>query len=636
MAARLLCILFCSVLATSVFAQSTIQFTAYGRTVYENDGTIEITVVRTGNLNGVAKADYETLPGSLGAPNGDYVPANGTLTFGNQESEKKIYLTLIDDNTTNDPLARTIGLYLSNYVNASEGQYYFLSLEIKDDEPPPPPLTLSYGNLTFSEGDGTTNTTLTVNLNRAHDALISVTFRHYAPPFDAGYNGTGVKLDNVQFEPGETTKQVPLTIYGNNTYESVIKTFHLTPQVSSWGVQISTPDLEITLTEDDPVATISIADISVAEGSCGPTPIEITLTADAPVNGIVHWSASDGTATNADIDYGPFGVYEPVRMVNTTTGKITLVAPYGDLNIESNETFVVTLTSATNMTIGDGSATVTIENDDEELPQFAEDLVRIEAGKSGTLRIDFPGPAPAGSVLLSSSDSRVKVPPSVIVPQQAMFVTFPADATEAAGPVTVTANLTGALGAARITATVDAFRQADLRFDEARRSAFAGETAMVWLGFSPARSEPVTVTLAASPGIVVPESAIVPANGFASVPFTSLAAGSGWITASYGDASSSLVVDVSAQTLASFAPEIAPTSGGSLVTLKGVGFSSGCTASFGDVVAETTFVDGETLTAKTPAHAADAVNLTVTCGTTPVTAEKDFRFANAKRRASRH
>jgi len=288
------------------------------------------------------------------------------------------------------------------------------------------------------------------------------------------------------------------------------------------------------------------------------------------------------------------------------------------------------------MGIGDGSATITIENDDEELPQFNEDLVRIEAGTSGMLRIDFPAPAPAGSVLLSSSDSRVKVPSSVTVPQQAMFVTFPADATEAAGPVLVTAHLPGALGATQITATVDAFRQADLRFDESRRSAFAGETGMVWLGFSPPRSEPVTVTLAASPGIVVPESAIVPANGLASIPFTSLAAGSGWITASYGDASSSLVVDVSAQTLASFAPEVAPTSGGSLVTLKGVGFSSGCAASFGDVAAETTFVDGETLTAKTPAHAADAVNLTVTCGTTPVTAEKSFRFANAKRRASRH
>jgi hypothetical protein len=34
---------------------------------------------------------------------------------------------------------------------------------------------------------------------------------------------------------------------------------------------------------------------------------------------------------------------------------------------EDDETFTVTLTGATNMNIGDGMATVTIENDDVEL-----------------------------------------------------------------------------------------------------------------------------------------------------------------------------------------------------------------------------------------------------------------------------
>lgn len=635
MPARLFCVLLSSLLATAAFAQSIIQFTAHGRTVYENDGTIEISVVRTGNLNGTAKVDYQTLPGSLGAPLGDYVPANGTLTFDNQESGKTISLTLIDDNTTNDPLTRVIGLYLSNYVHSSEGEYYFLSVEIKDDEPPPPPLGLVYGNLTFSEGDGITNTSFTIGLTRPHDQMIWVNFTPIGT-YD-GYNGVSVDLGDVRFEPGQTTKQVSLAIRGNNTYESVAKSFHFRPSVSLWD-PIATPEFDIVVTEDDAVPAISISDVSKPEGNCcDPIQLQVTLTTDVPATGLVYWSMSDGTATQAGLDYSTFGPPEPIYFTNSTSATVNIeVAHYPDLNIEPDETFTITLTSATNMTIADGSATITIENDDEELPQFMEDLVRIEAGKSATLRIDFPGPAPAGSVLLSSSDSRVKVPLSVSVPREAMFVTFPADAIAAAGPVLVTANLTGALGAAQITATVDAFRQADLRFDEARRSAFAGETAMVWLGFSPARSEPVTVTLAASPGIVVPESAIVPANGMASIPFTSLAAGTGWITASYEGTSSSLVVDVSAQTLASFAPEIAPTSGGSMVTLKGAGFSSGCTASFGDVVAETTFVDGETLIATTPAHAADAVNLTVTCGTTPVTAEKSFRFATQKRRASRH
>jgi hypothetical protein len=87
--------------------------------------------------------------------------------------------------------------------------------------------------------------------------------------------------------------------------------------------------------------------------------------------------------------------------------------------------------------------------------------VRIEAGTRSTLTINFPAPAPAGSVLLSSSDPRVKVPASVDVPERATSVSFTADATEAAGRVIVTADLSGRLGATQLSATVDAFHDSD-------------------------------------------------------------------------------------------------------------------------------------------------------------------------------
>lgn len=634
MRAGLISVVFSSLLATGAFAQSsTIQFATDHQTVFEDDGTIQINVVRTGSLSGSASVDYDTTGGSSYAA-GDYVPASGTLTFGNQESEKTISLTLLDDATTNATPARTIEIVLSNHVHSSQGQFYAFYLEIKDDEPPLPPLTFSYDDLTFDEGDGVVQTYFTINLNRPHTETIMAGFRSYQSP--AEYHGArALTSTGITFPPGITSVQIPLEVRGNDTYDGgATKSFHFSVQPGP--VPIVAPDFDIILTEDDPEATVSVADVSVPEGSCGPTPIEITLTATAPVTGIVQWSSSDGTGTQSDIDWGPYGVYEPAYFTNSTTAKITVVAPYGDLKIEGDETFTVTLTSATNMAIGDGTATVTIENDDEELPHFLEDLVRVEAGQRTMLRIDFPAPAPAGSVLLSSSDSRVQVPASVSVPQQATFVTFPADATEAAGPVTVTASLAGALGATQITATVDAFMASDLRFDQPRRATFAGETAMASLDLNPPRNAPVTVKLEASSGIVVPESVDVPPGGFATFPFTSLAAGTGWITATYDQSFTSFEVDVSAQTLASFAPEIASTAGGSPVTLKGAGFSPGCTASFGDLIAETTFVDGETLIARTPAHAAQTVNLTVTCGITPVTAAKDFQFATPKRRASRH
>ena len=647
MTKRLACAVFVALMATTAFAQSFVGFDDYHSAVDEDGGTVQMTVIRTGSLTGAASVDYYTSGGDAVA-NVDYTPLSGTLHFGNGESEKTITLTVFDNGVTDPKPHRLVGVYLQNYVHctytpAGGHPYESITVEIKDDEPPPPPLTLSYGNLTHSEGDGVANTYITVNLNRPHDQTIAVSFRPYGNVGADPYNGARPYIrDAVWFEPGQTTKQVPLEIRGNDTYDGAAsKSFHFGPMFGP--VAVVAANFDIILTEDDPIPTLSVADISVPEGSCEPTPIEVTITSDAPFYGLVHWTTSDGTATTADVDYGPYGVHEPVYMLNATTAKITLVAPYGDLKIEDDETFSVTLTGATNWvtgatngTIGDGTATVTIENDDEEPPSFLEELVRIEAGTEANLTINFPAPAPKGTVLLSSSDEHVKVPASVEVPERATSVSFTADATEAVGRVVITANLAGQLGDTQLNATVDAFRDSDLRFQGPRRVAFAGETAMASITLDPPRTEEVTVALTASPGIVVPDSVIVPPGGAAEFPFTSLAAGEGSITAISGELTNSLVIDIAAQQFKSFAPDLAPTTGGTMVTLKGIGFSSACTASFDNVAAQTTFVDAQTLIAKAPVHAAEAVNLTVTCGVTPVTATNAFRFANARRRASRH
>jgi hypothetical protein len=629
-------VLFACLLATTAFAQSSvIAFNSVGSAVNENVGTVDIHVFRTGSLTGTSKVDYATT-GGAGAAAGYYVATSGTLTFHNGEDDKIITITVLDDAVAGEP-SQTLELLLSNWVNASaDNNHYAYYLEIKDDEAPPPPLTLSYGSLTFSEGDGVTNTYLTVNLNRASDKEIWIGgFRPYTPPNADQYNNARVTLGDLRFEPGETTKQVAMTITGNDTYESVTKTFHFQPSYGGLEPLVAT-EFNITLTEDDAMPAVSITDLSVPEGSCGPTPIEITLTANAPANGLVYWSASDGTATQAGIDWGPYGVPEPARFINSTTAKITVVAPYGDLDIEDDETFSVTLTGATNMSIADDTATVTIENDDEELPSFAQELVRVEAGDRSQLSIRFPAPAPGGSILLSSSDPRVTVPASIEVPERATSVSFNADASAAAGRVVITAQLPGQLGKAQLHATVDAVKDTDLRFEMPRRTAFAGETSIVSLALDPPSQNNVTVELRASAGIIAPESVVVPAGASVNFAITALAAGTGWIHAVHGDQSTSIDVEVVPQQLMAFAPDFAPTTGGLDITLTGAGFSPGCAASFGHVAAQTTFVDAQTLIARAPTHAAQNVRITVTCGVTPVLSTNEFRFANVRRRSSQH
>ena len=110
---------------------------------------------------------------------------------------------------------------------------------------------------------------------------------------------------------------------------------------------------------------LSIGDKSVDEGDSGSTTLAFTVTlapaAVAPVT--VDWATADGTA-EAGTDYTAgsgrltFGVGDSTKTVSVTVT--------GDNADEPNETFTVTLSSASGAAISDGTATGTIRDDDAE------------------------------------------------------------------------------------------------------------------------------------------------------------------------------------------------------------------------------------------------------------------------------
>jgi hypothetical protein len=630
-----LCFVAFAILTFPIAAQSTIGFVERNQQTMENAGTRELIVARSGSLSGVATVNYFTI--GVSAEEGkDYVAATGTLTFNDQESQKSIFLTLLDDNEPDATSSRTIEVRLDSPTNASIGTWSSHFLYVADDEEPLPPLTLSYENLTWPEGDGETSASITVKLNRQSSETVTVSFRGYTPPLINEYNGANVRITSaVFFEPGETTKQVPILIQGNDTYESVTKTWHFTPQ-PGW-VAVSASDFEITLVEDDPQAVVSIQDATVVEGSWGSTEVNITLTASQVTTGTIQWSMNDGTATAADIDYGPNGIYQPIRFNHSNSAVLTLVAAGGDLKIEPDETFSIVLSSPTNMLIDRGTATITIVNDDVELPRFSGDETRIEPGSSSSLAIEFPAPAPKGSVFLSSSDPAVTVPNKVEVPEQATSISFPVDVTRAVGPVTVSAVLDPVLGDTVLHAMIDTFAESSLHVDTARRALFSGETAQATVTLSPPSAEPDTVALTSSPGVVAPASVEIPAGSSeTSFAFTVLSPGSLWIRAESKMGLTILLLDVSSHSFASLSPSIGSSFGGNEITIRGNGFSPGCGVLFGEASALTTFVNPQTLIAMTPAHRAERVDVTVMCGATPATRAGAFEFAAVKRRATRH
>lgn len=115
--------------------------------------------------------------------------------------------------------------------------------------------------------------------------------------------------------------------------------------------------------------TISIANASVAEGNAGTTNLNfsVTLSASSGLASSANYATSAGTATagascTAGVDYITKSGTVSIP-AGSTTATIT-VQICGDTNVESDETFTVTLSAPTNATLGTSAATGTIINDD--------------------------------------------------------------------------------------------------------------------------------------------------------------------------------------------------------------------------------------------------------------------------------
>jgi Calx-beta domain/IPTL-CTERM motif len=121
----------------------------------------------------------------------------------------------------------------------------------------------------------------------------------------------------------------------------------------------------VTATGGTALPTLSIDSASANEGNAGTTPFTFTVTLSAasatPVT--VSYATADGTATTADSDYVPAGGMLTFAPGGPLSQTIT-VNGVGDLAVEANETFTVTLSAPSGATLAAPQGTGTIVNDD--------------------------------------------------------------------------------------------------------------------------------------------------------------------------------------------------------------------------------------------------------------------------------
>ena len=161
-------------------------------------------------------------------------------------------------------------------------------------------------------------------------------------------DGTATAADNdyqtasgdITFKPGETTKQIPVSVIGDTKYETD-ETLSVTLSGSHNAI-ISQPNAIGTILNDDLPPSLSISDVSVLEGDSGTTlaTFIVSLSASSGIPVTVNYATSDGTASTSDSDYqarnGTLTFLTGGPLQQTVTVPIN-----GDTRNEPDETFFI-------------------------------------------------------------------------------------------------------------------------------------------------------------------------------------------------------------------------------------------------------------------------------------------------------
>jgi chitinase len=223
---------------------------------------------------------------------------------------------------------------------------------------------ISVGNATIHEGDaGTRIIRVMVNLDRVSSLGVTTKF------FTTGGSATqGVdfkaRSGSLYFKPGQVTRYVKVVVKSDLGAESDEQfNVHLSNVV---GAIVADASGTATIIDDEATTgtVVSAGDATVVEGVDGTSRyvfVAISLNQPAGVPASVSYATGGGTAVS------PFDYSDRTGTINfrpKARVMYALIYVTPDEVADGTKTFNVTLSSPVNMTIGDGSATVTLLDDD--------------------------------------------------------------------------------------------------------------------------------------------------------------------------------------------------------------------------------------------------------------------------------
>jgi large repetitive protein len=346
--------------------------------------TATFTVTLNRSSTDAVSVNYATANGTATAPD-DYVPGAGGLTFAPGVVAQSV--TVLVNGDTVDEVNETFLVTLSNPVNAEIQDAQGFGTITDDDGP-----TIAIGDVTVAEGNsGTTIANFAVSLSAASPQSVGVQF--------ATSNGTATAPSDflaaagpLSFTPGQTEMTVSVTVVGD-VIDEPDETFFVNLS-SAVNATIADPQGVGTIIDDDAPSSLSINDVTVAEGNSGSVSATFTV-ALAPASGqtvTLDYATGDDTAS-AGADYQSTSGQLSFPAGQTTR---TITVPvFGDALDETTEAFTVGLSNPANATIADGQGVGAITDDDGPVISIGD--VVVTEGDSGTTTASFVASLSASS-----------------------------------------------------------------------------------------------------------------------------------------------------------------------------------------------------------------------------------------------
>ena len=273
-----------------------------------------------------------------------------------------------------DEPSETFTITLSSPVNATLDDATGEATITDDDAEP----ALSIDDVTVAEGDAAQ---FTVSLDAVSTQDVTVSWSTADGTATAGSDYTAQSGQSLTIAAGDRSRTISVQTTTDSDDESS-ETFTVTLS-NPVNATLDDPTGEATITDANGTPTVSVDDITIAEGAMGLFTISLDAVATQDVT--VSWTTADGTAT-AGSDYTA-RTGQSVLQAGSLSTKFS-VRTADDAIDEANEAFTVKLSSPVNATLGDavGEATIT---DDDAAPTLSIDDVTVAEGDAAQFTVSL-------------------------------------------------------------------------------------------------------------------------------------------------------------------------------------------------------------------------------------------------------